>query len=55
MQDDLYHILVPKKTTLKNRIRTEDELFLQFIGSLLEVDPHKRPSAQQALAHPFLQ
>ena len=22
MQDDLYHILIPKKTTLKNRIRT---------------------------------
>ena len=26
-----FHILIPKKTTLKDRVRTEDEEFLSFI------------------------
>jgi serine/threonine protein kinase len=54
-EDGLYHILIPKKTSLRNRIRTDDAPFLSFLGGLLEVDPDRRPSAQQALMHPFLQ
>jgi dual specificity tyrosine-phosphorylation-regulated kinase 2/3/4 len=54
-EDGLYHILIPKKTTLKQRIRTDDHHFLSFLKSLLEIDPGRRPSAQQALSHPFLQ
>ena len=30
-----YHIYVPKKTTLKNRIRSDDELFVDFIRNLV--------------------
>jgi len=53
-EDGYYHILVPKKTTLKNRIRTDDSQFLNFLSHLLEFDPDIRPTAQQALNHPFL-
>ena len=53
-EDGLYHILLPKKTSLAHRIRTQDADFLNFIKALLHVDPHQRPSAQQALNHPFL-
>ena len=34
-EDGLYHILIPKKTSLRNRIRTEDAQFLNFLECLL--------------------
>lgn len=48
------HILVPKKTTLKARVKSDDAYFLDFIRWLLEVDPTKRPSAKEAMSHPWL-
>ena len=48
------HILVPKKTTLKARVKCDDAYFLDFIRWLLEVDPTKRPSAKEAMSHPWL-
>ena len=53
-EKDLYHIYIPKKTTLKNRIRSDDELFIDFIRILVEIDPIKRSTALEALQHPFL-
>ena len=53
-EDLKVHILVAKKTTLKQRICTDDELFVDFIRWLLEIDPLKRPSAKQAMTHPWL-
>ena len=44
-EDNQYHILIPKKTSLNNRIRSENINFVNFITTLLEVDPYKRPSA----------
>jgi len=46
-------ILVPKKSSLKHRVRTKDPVFLDFIRSLLEIDPDKRPSADEAMKHPW--
>ncbi|OLP93702.1 Dual specificity tyrosine-phosphorylation-regulated kinase 4 [Symbiodinium microadriaticum] len=43
------HLLVPKRTSLKQRMRTNDEVFLDFLSSLLQVDPALRPSAAEAL------
>ena len=45
---------MPKKTTLKNRIRSDDELFVDFIRTLVEIDPLKRAGALKAMEHPFL-
>lgn len=48
------NILVAKKTTLKKRLKCEDKHFLDFVRWLLEIDPLKRPSAKEALQHPWL-
>ena len=47
-------LLKPKRTSLRARCHTDDELFLSFVGSLLTVDPNDRPTAEQALLHPWL-
>jgi len=49
------HLLVPKKTSLRQRLRTDNEAFLDFLEQLLQLDPTKRPTAAEALRHPFLQ
>jgi len=48
------HLLVPKKTTLKHRLRCEDPYFVDFVRRLLEVDPVKRLSAKEAMQHPWI-
>lgn len=49
------HLLIPKRTTLKSRLNnTDDYLFLDFIFQLLQIDPSKRPSASEAMKHPWL-
>lgn len=48
------HIMVAKKTTLKSRLRCDDAYFLDFVRWLLEIDPTKRPSAKEAMQHPWL-
>jgi len=32
----------------------DDDYFVDFVRWLLEVDPIKRPTAKQALSHPWL-
>ncbi len=55
-EEDLkIHILVPKKTTLKHRLKCDDPYFVDFVRWLLEIDPTKRPSAKEAMQHPWLQ
>mmetsp|Transcript_126574 Transcript_126574/g.269975 ORF Transcript_126574/g.269975 Transcript_126574/m.269975 type:complete len:771 (-) Transcript_126574:151-2463(-) len=48
------HLLVPKKTSLRQRMRTDSEEFLDFLGGMLQLDPTLRPTAAEALEHPFL-
>jgi len=47
-------LLLPKQTSLKQRMRTDDAHFLDFLTQLIKVDPEERISASQALQHPFL-
>ncbi len=35
-------ILVPKKSSLKHRLGSDDKRFVDFIRWCLEIDPHKR-------------
>ena len=48
------HILVPKKSSLRKRIRTNNEQFFNFLSGLLKIDPNDRLSAKEALNHPFI-
>ena len=50
-----YELLRPKHTSLKFRVPEADEGCLAFLSTLLTVDPKQRPSAAEALQHPWLQ
>ena len=47
------HVIVPKRTLLKNRLHCEDEHFIEFLRYLLKIDPNERPTADEALNHPW--
>ena len=47
-------LLYPKRTSLAKRLHTDDEKFLDFVSQLLQMDPTHRPTAQEALNHPWL-
>jgi len=46
--------LRPKRTSLAKRVGDADAGLLNFITCLLQVDPARRPSAVEALQHPWL-
>ncbi|XP_019164399.1 PREDICTED: uncharacterized protein LOC109160567 [Ipomoea nil] len=46
--------LIPKKTSLRHRLPVGDQCFIDFLTHLLEINPNKRPSATEALKHPWL-
>jgi serine/threonine protein kinase len=48
-------LLLPKGSSLKQRLRTDDADFLDFVSSLLQVDPACRPTASEALQHRWLE
>jgi len=47
-------LIYPKKTSLKARLKTDNALFLDFLAQLLRVRPLDRPTASEALKHPWL-
>ena len=47
------HVIVPKRTLLKNRIHCDDKNFIEFLRFLLKIDPNERPTAEEALNHPW--
>lgn len=57
-----YHLIFPKRTTLQSRLHfdssasmtKDEELFVDFIRTTLLLDPRKRPTAYEALQHPWL-
>ncbi|MCD9642518.1 hypothetical protein HAX54_029359 [Datura stramonium] len=53
-ETDRLEYLIPKKTTLRYRLPMGDQGFIDFVAHLLEVNPKKRPSALEALKHPWL-
>ncbi|KAK3020730.1 hypothetical protein RJ639_046014 [Escallonia herrerae] len=46
--------LIPKKSSLRHRLLMGDQGFIDFVAHLLEINPKKRPSAAEALKHPWL-
>jgi serine/threonine protein kinase len=49
-----YELLMPKHTSLRHRVPAADDGFLDFLSYLLTPDPSARPSATEALLHPWL-
>lgn len=47
------HVYMPKKSSLKQRMRTDHDEFVKFLQCLLMLDPADRPTAEQALKHPW--
>lgn len=48
------HIIIPKRSCLKKRLHCQDDNFVDFVKTLLTIDPNNRPSAKEALNHPWL-
>ncbi|XP_047316004.1 probable serine/threonine-protein kinase clkA [Impatiens glandulifera] len=46
--------LIPKKSSMRHRLSMADQGFIDFVVHLLEINPKKRPSASEALKHPWL-
>ncbi|KAG2326319.1 hypothetical protein Bca52824_009047 [Brassica carinata] len=60
---DLYHLneesneveyIITEESCLEDQLHVSDELFLDFVRSLLEINPLRRPTALEALDHPWL-
>ncbi|KAI3706039.1 hypothetical protein L1987_76292 [Smallanthus sonchifolius] len=51
---NILEYLIPKKTSLRHRLPMGDQGFIDFVSHLLEINPKKRPSATEALKHPWL-
>ncbi|PWA97962.1 mitogen-activated protein (MAP) kinase, ERK3/4 [Artemisia annua] len=46
--------IIPQETSLEEHLQVSDALFLDFVKSLLEINPKNRPTAIEALQHPWL-
>ncbi|KAJ9160339.1 hypothetical protein P3X46_025750 [Hevea brasiliensis] len=60
---DLYYVneetnqieyIIPEESSLEHHLQTYDDGFIDFVRSLLEVNPLRRPTAREALEHPWL-
>jgi serine/threonine protein kinase len=49
-----YELLTPKRTSLRHRVPGADPGLLDFLAALLAPDPERRPTAAEALQHPWL-
>jgi len=50
--DRKLQLMLPKQSNLKARLKTDDKYFLDFIHSLLQIDPEDRPTTRDAMNHP---
>ncbi|XP_058748206.1 uncharacterized protein LOC131621021 [Vicia villosa] len=53
-ETDQLEYLIPEETSLEQHLRITDTMFLDFVGYLLNTNPKRRPTARQALKHPWL-
>ncbi|XP_011102255.2 serine/threonine-protein kinase SRPK isoform X4 [Sesamum indicum] len=60
---DLYYIneeanqleyVIPEESSLEHHLQISDPEFLDFLRYLLEINPERRPTAREALQHPWL-
>nr|XP_043613571.1 dual specificity protein kinase CLK1-like [Erigeron canadensis] len=53
-ETDQMEYIIPQETSLEEHLQVSDALFLDFVKSLLEINPQRRPTASEALQHPWL-
>ncbi|XP_028803742.1 dual specificity tyrosine-phosphorylation-regulated kinase 2 isoform X2 [Neltuma alba] len=60
---DIYHVneetdqveyIIPEESSLEQHLQVTDTLFIDFVRCLLSINPKTRPTATQALRHPWL-
>ncbi|KAL5799618.1 hypothetical protein ACOSQ4_032502 [Xanthoceras sorbifolium] len=60
---DLYYVneetnqleyIIPEESSLEHHLQVSDVGFIDFVRNLLEINPKRRPSAREALEHPWL-
>ncbi|KAA0167970.1 hypothetical protein FNF27_07217 [Cafeteria roenbergensis] len=52
--DDIVSLLHPEPKPLEELLEVDDPEFVDFLSALLTIDPVKRPTAAEALEHPFM-
>ncbi|KAJ4828022.1 hypothetical protein Tsubulata_035101 [Turnera subulata] len=53
-ETDQLEYIIPEESSLENHLPISDVGFIDFVRSLLELNPLRRPSAREALQHPWL-
>uniref|UniRef100_A0A2P2QPN6 Uncharacterized protein MANES_07G130000 n=1 Tax=Rhizophora mucronata TaxID=61149 RepID=A0A2P2QPN6_RHIMU len=60
---DLYHLneetnqleyIIPEESSLQHHLQIDDDGFMDLVRNLLEINPLRRPTATEALEHPWL-
>ncbi|KAG6418451.1 hypothetical protein SASPL_120655 [Salvia splendens] len=47
-------LIVPEESSLEHHLQISDSIFSDFLKYLLEINPARRPTAREALQHPWL-
>ncbi|KAG8068372.1 hypothetical protein GUJ93_ZPchr0005g14461 [Zizania palustris] len=53
-ETDQLEYLIPEKSSLRRHLQCPDKKFVNFVSYLLQINPRKRPTAREALQHPWL-
>ncbi|WJX64161.1 hypothetical protein P8452_48976 [Trifolium repens] len=53
-ETDQLEYLIPEESSLEQHLQITDIMFIDFVSYLLNVNPKRRPTARQALKHPWL-
>ncbi|KAG7993249.1 hypothetical protein I3843_02G169300 [Carya illinoinensis] len=53
-ETDQLEYIIPESSSLEHRLQVNDIGFIDFVKNLLEINPQRRPTAVEALEHPWL-
>lgn len=53
-ETDQLEYIIPEESSLEQHLQVTDTMFIDFIRYLLSINPKRRPTARQALKHPWL-
>ena len=53
-ETDQLEYLIPEKSSLRRHLQCPDSEFVDFLSYLLQINPRRRPTDDEALQHPWL-